>query len=497
MDATTFNTLSSDLSSSDLSSSDPSSSDLSSSVPSTVALVEQSSTPSNTPMTTPATPNEPVTPDLDLSDTEAHVEFSSQSQPHPDPIVSCTYDMSASYQRLQDLAQTPVITLSQVKSLPKVDLTDELDDLQMYCYSRTCDVGNADSITQDTRGVVFDGDKLVSRAFGYTPMYSTSPEYSPVPDDIKQFISENLNECKVYPSYEGALIRAFNHNQKWYLTTHRKLDAFKSYWGSRKSFGQMFLDGLESFRLTCPEFAYSGEIESFYQMLNPSRQYVFLVMNTMENRIVCMPPSQPCTFHVATFDNGVQVDEPIPGFPTQHPISGLESYDQIIDLVNNSSPFQCQGVVVFMPNGKQVKICSFSYMSLFALRGNEASVMFRYLQIRKFHGDEFHILYPEHSHNFSMYESALQQVATDILQAYRKRFINREQVVLPQEEFRVMSELHTWYKSQRSTGNKLKVGFSDVQRVLNASSPTALNKMIRRVLKIAKTHVPQVGTEVE
>ncbi len=439
------------------------------------------STPLNTPLNTPALmpilADSPI-PSMTLSDRPSH----------PDPIVSCSYDLSASYEHLQELSQIPVITLNQVKSLPKVDLTDEADGLQMYCYSRTCDVSTADSLTQETRGIVFDGDQLVSRAFGYTPMYSTSPEYMPVPDDIKNFISETLRECKVYPSYEGALVRIFHHNQKWYLTTHRKLNALKSYWGSRTSFGEMFLNGIETVRETYPEFAEkcTGTLESFYQMLNPSHQYVFLVMNTMENRIVCIPPIKPCTFHVGTFANGIQIDEDIPGFPKQYPIECLESYDQIVEMVNNTSPFQCQGVVVFMPNGKQVKICSPSYMALFNLRGNEASVMFRYLQVRNEYAEEYKSLYPEHSFRFSQYENILVEVAKSILHSYRQRFINREQIVLPQEEFKVMSDVHNWYKTQRSTGQQVKVGFADVQRVLNMSSPTALNKMIRRVMETTR-----------
>ncbi len=31
---------------------------------------------------------------------------------------------------------------------------------------------------------------------------------------------------------EGTLIRIFYFNDKWIITTHRKLDAFKSKWGS-------------------------------------------------------------------------------------------------------------------------------------------------------------------------------------------------------------------------------------------------------------------------
>lgn len=420
---------------------------------------------------------------------------------HPDPIVSCVTDLTPHYQRLIRLADSPVISLEEVRKLPHVELTDEKDGLSMYCYTRDFDVEdtNVDPLTRECRGIIFDQDgKLISRAFGYTPMYSAverdglcdyqhdAKDYDPVPADIKAFISEHITECKVYPALEGALVRAFCHNGKWYLTTHRKLDAFKSFWGCRTSFGDMFLEALEYQRTYSPEFAEAcpSEIllESFFHLLNPKRQYVFLVMNTIENRIVCTPPETPTALHVATFENGVMVEDTVLGMAAQIPYPIYE-YQQILDTVNNSWHYMNQGVVVFMPNGKQIKICSSQYLALFRLRGNEASVMFRYLQIRNEHADEYKQLYPEHDFRFTQYENLLCEVSKKILKGYRKRFINLEHVVFPQEEFHVLSDVHEWYKSKRSAGEKLKVSLKDVQAVVNLQTPTALNKMIKRMLK--------------
>ncbi len=38
---------------------------------------------------------------------------------------------------------------------------------------------------------------------------------------------------------EGNIKQNFYFNDKWIITTHRKLDAFKSKWGSEKSFGDI------------------------------------------------------------------------------------------------------------------------------------------------------------------------------------------------------------------------------------------------------------------
>lgn len=420
--------------------------------------------------------------------------------PHPDPIVSCTNDLTPHYNHLISLANSSVISLDEVKRLPYVEMTDENDDLSMYCYTRDFDAEdpNVDPLTKECRGIIFNKEgKLVSRAFGYTPMYTSeerdissenSENHLPVPEDIKQFIADNIFECKVYPALEGALVRVFFHNGKWYITTHRKLDAFKSFWGCRTSFGDMFLNALDAQRSCSPEFAEAcpSEIllESFLHLLNPNRQYVFLVVYTMENRIVCNPPNIPSTLHVATFENGVMVDETITGMSVQTPYPIYE-YKQILQVVNESSPYTSQGVVVFMPNCKQIKICSPQYLELFRLRGNEASVMFRYLQVRDKYSEAYKQLYPEHHLRFSQYENALEEVSKKIFKGYRDRFINQKHVVFPQEEFRVLSAVHEWYKTERAAGKQLKVCLKDIQSTLNKQPPTSLNKMIRRVMKEA------------
>lgn len=392
---------------------------------------------------------------------------------------TCSLDMSGVYKRLTELMESPTIEHSQVVELPDVVETDSCNDLKMYCYTPNCVF--TDDLTPDCRGLVFDNTgKLISRAFGYTPMYSVNE----VPPDVKEYVSSHLEHCKVYPAVEGTLIRFFYHQDQWYMTTHRKLDAFKSYWGGKVSFGDMFIESLEDacvkseeLRKLCPSEIL---LESFLHLLDTSKQYVFLVGASTENRIVCKSQGSQM-FLVATFENGVQTDSNIVGIPRQSPLS-FESYQDLEKYVHETDPFKYQGVVVFMPNGKQVKICPEKYTRLFNLRGNESSVMYRYLQVRNAYADEYRSLYPEYASRMDMYENVLDTIAKNILHSYRLRFIQQQVVVLPQEEFRVMSAVHTWYKTERSRGKLLKVKQEDVKLILNTQSPTALNKMVRRFL---------------
>lgn len=298
-------------------------------------------------------------------------------------------------------SQRLALSVRQISTLDDVSLVDSEGTLVMFCYEHDLDMGAADEMTQECRGIVFDEDgQLVSRAFGYTPVYVAGRSVSEeggVPAEIDEMI--NQGSSKFYRAHEGTLLRIFYHSDRWYLTTHRKLNAFKSYWGTRKSFGDLFVEGLRELGLTLPDFLDS---------LDKERQYVFLIHATKENRIVDVPSdSVQRLTHIGTFfSNGEMAPmESTLKVPTQTEISGLNSYDDVDQYVLDNQV----NVVIFLPNQKQIKLCHPDYLYKFNLRGNESSVMFRYLQLRNSgQKDDFVALYPEYAQKIAQYEEILQ-----------------------------------------------------------------------------------------
>jgi len=405
----------------------------------------------------------------------------------------CTKDLTKYYEQLKVLSEKQVISLQEVEANPDVALSDQNTELGMFCYTRDTDMDTVDSFTGECRGIVFDKyEHLVSKAFGYTPQYAVDE----VPSDIKEFILEHFDCCRFFPAWEGALVRAFYHKDKWYLTTHRKLDAYKSYWGCRTSFGQMFQNALVALQSN-PEFKFRSEnpVPEFLESLDKSKQYVFLLVATMENRIVCNPPETPTVLHVGTFQNNVMIPSESTGVPLQTPlvVSNFEEVASFIQSTQNDNIHQ--GVVVFMPNGKQIKLCSALYLEYFNLRGNESSVMFRYLQLRgdPIRSQRFRDMYQEHVYRFDQYETILKQISEFIYQSYCERFISRKRIVVPKEEFSIMSAIHSSYKR-----SKAKVQLSDVTEYLLSVEPTVLNAMIRRYNeKIRNLEKAELAAQVE
>lgn len=355
--------------------------------------------------------------------------------------------------------------------------TDEENNLELMCYVRC---GPEDSgLIRQCRGVVFHDTDIVMCAFPYTVEFSTRDE-----NLIRDNIETLFGECSFYDAYEGALIRMFNFNGKWYISTHRKLNAFRSKWSSKESFGTCFKRALEAEIENNDELRNSlpsndnSILERFQSTLDPEKQYMFLVCHNEENRIVCAVPSRPTLYHVGTFVNGVlemteNINIPYPRKHTFLDIQSLLHYVQNIDIRN------LQGVIIFAPDNRQFKVLHDDYIEFFRVRGNEPSIKYRYLQVRMNSKmvDMLYHLYPNMCDTFDEYENIIYAIAKNIHTSYIQRHIKNKWSTLPTEEYAVDRACHSWHEADRKNN---RVNIDKVIEVLNEQSATNLNKMIRR-----------------
>lgn len=354
--------------------------------------------------------------------------------------------------------------------------SDEETGVEMFCYN-SCSNGDNYFVKQ-CRGIVFQGEKLVMKAMPYTDEFVNNSA------DLETIFSD-FSSFTFFPSYEGALLRVFNVSGKWYLSTHRKLDAFRSKWACRDSFGELFIRALEHEAEQNERFvsehlgAGSDIITRFQNRLDVDKQYMFLLRNTTSNRIVCNPPdvNEPLVFHVGTFVEGKLCFSVDCGIPRPEKLSFI-NLDEMKSFVNNINPRKIQGVICFGPHNQNFKVLHPDYSDLFQVRGNEPSVKFRYLQVRN-DGNlvkRLMQLYPEFVSAFEDYEKTLNHVAQRILKAYIDRFIRKEFVVVSREEFQVVSACHTWHLTDKARN---RINIDKVKQVLYSQSPVALNHMIK------------------
>lgn len=364
-------------------------------------------------------------------------------------------------------------------------VTDNRDNLMVYCYEECND--ESEERIKECRGVITDlSGNIVLKTFGYTPEYQCLDTYK----DMFETSFPDIANYKVFDSQEGCLIRIFYYIDRWFITTHKKLDAYTSKWSSKQSFGEIFEESLYSYyqHNTQLQLRIGSNITdsklvmtTFMDTLDKNRSYLFLVRNKQENRIVCQPPQVPTLYYSGSFlrdgtdFNFISVDIDT---PKQHHFKTVE---EMIDYIKNCDHTQIQGVIVFSP--KPVKIYQEKYWDLFNLRGNEPSVKFRYLQLRTSPYLEKYVdLYPEHITSFQSYEKILEMVARNIHDCYIRRFIKKTFATVPQEQYGILYQCHNWFMENRSKQSDAKVTLGVVVGIMNQQDPTVLNKIIRAVL---------------
>jgi len=389
---------------------------------------------------------------------------------------------------------------SQGNKIRLVD-TDPDNKLDLYCYVRCMDSSN--QIVKSCRGTITLNSKVILQTYGYTHEYTSDNI------EVLKKLCPDFSKLIIHDAHEGSLLRVFNINNTWYVTTHRKLDAFRSKWASRQSFGEQFVNGVVSEYENNPEFKKrvdSGDnkdvkiftlkksehvtneiVTKFFSTLDKDKCYCFLVRNTIDNRIVCNSPPRPILYHSGTFKQNdsdyFSLDEDIGiPYPKAH---SFDTWDTLVDFVDhNISKDNLQGLIIF--DGKNhLKVLNKDYKYFFNVRGNEPSVKYRYLQVRmeKTATDDLYELYPRFTDQFEMYENILYQIAKSVYESYVERFIRKKYVTLPKEEYQIMRACHSWHLEDRV---KNRMNLRKVIEKMNEQTPTNLNKMIRHVMQEEK-----------
>jgi hypothetical protein len=379
------------------------------------------------------------------------------------------------------------ITLSRnlIEENDQIKLFDSLDNLDIFCYLKCSD--DSDDLVKQTRGVVFSGDNLIKKSFPYNYEFV-------VPDDLEKIKNIDFSDSKIFYSYEGALIHVFYYNNKWYITTNKKLDAFKSKWSSEESFGILFTDAVRfqfennekiknlfdenSFKNIETKNGYEFLTDIFNVILQKEKQYVFLVLNNKDTRIVCNEPDHAKIYHIGTFiDNELNLDENI---GISHPEEFTSNdLNDIIQEVSSIDYLKQQGLIVFTKDGKQIKLLNDTYKKFYDVRGNEPHKLFRYFQIRTIPEkvELFKELYPSFIKDIEDTEAKIYELTHFIHQSYITRYIKKEYIVIPQENYLIMNKCHEWHNKNRDLN---KIHFDKVGEILNEFNPTFLYKMITK-----------------
>lgn len=370
----------------------------------------------------------------------------------------------------------------------KVSVMDQEDGLRILNYNE-CSRESEDGLKK-IRGLVQDvaTGELLFETFPYTEEYNSNEE---IP-----LLNKNdngvLEEWDVYYSLEGCLLRVFWHKDRWHISTNKKLNAFKSRWASRKSFGDMFRDGIVQ-----SNHGDENVLGSLLDQMDKSKVHLFLVRYSQENRVVCQPAKNGSVYFIGAWDNDAKTLDREWKHPIQMnvPTTIRNVPTTINELADSVDIQEYQGIILFhKTKNVQVKIYSQEYDKLYKIRGNNPNIRFRYLELRKdpVQCKEFIRLYPVHEDLFLEYENILYQLAKLIRYYYIQRYIKNKYVTLPKEEYILMKKCHDWYLLNR---NDNKINVAKVLEILNQEDALSMYKMIRRY-QINQDHLTPENNEV-
>lgn len=362
---------------------------------------------------------------------------------------------------------------------------DENDTLEMYHFKHDVDYPDANS---KLKGIVVD--KASQEVVCSTSMHTVEYDVDQV-DKIPGIENIDWDATTIMVSEEGCFLRVYHHNDAWYISTHRKLDADESKWGSRYSFKTLFIHALV-------DAMYSDEKDDervfdlendFLNKLDKNYIYTFLIRNNSSNRIVCQAPlrDEPKLYFSGVYPMGDEHDY-IPKFTPPLSVQGVptaqllscKNVDELKAAVNAMSIQRHQGVIVFSKVGgvtNVFKVMCRDYLALKDVRNNCSNLMFRYAQVR---GDEqmrnkMIALFNQFSYDFYNFENTVYKIALHICNQYVNRYVRKQYAAVTPLQYKVTKKVREWYLQNP---NEHRVGVDTVLSFINTEQPIYIYKLV-------------------
>ena len=240
-------------------------------------------------------------------------------------------------------------------------------------------------------------------------------------------IDQDIFNATLYaePSYEGTLMRAYNYNNEWILSTKKMINSKRAKWISAKSFNELFYEILG--------------INNIFEHMDKNRCYSFILVHNENNVVINYPKN--AIIHVSTYDliNQKEVEETISCeglIKSQRILLNLKNNEELntyIQTLKNDITLENEGVILINEDYVRQKFRKNLFLHMRSLWGNTNSRFFRYLALRK----DPHILqeyltyFSNDNKDFIDFEHTISNMACSILDTYRKKFVVKEATKIP------------------------------------------------------------------
>ena len=307
----------------------------------------------------------------------------------------------------------------------------EDNNLQTLCLIHSQDKSDFNNkIVNECNGIILDKNTL--KIICYT--FDKCSEETNLPNNLDN------NQLFIEYSIEGSLIRLYNYDDKWILSTKRCIDASKSKWLSNKNFVELFYECL-------------GNI-NFDQAIDPKYCYSFIISHP-ENNIISKKVV-PTLYHVSTRDmytlKEVTLNIGVPLLERNSVSNNTQEFiqDLILEMSNDTSNFY-EGYMFIDTNYNRWKLQKPYFKKLRNLWGNNNNRFFRYLELRNDINllQEYLGYFQADKDDFLKYESDINNFAQIILEYYSRKHITKIDKNVPFYFSKLIYKLHGDYFKTR------------------------------------------------
>ena len=301
------------------------------------------------------------------------------------------------------------------------------------------------NVVSQYRGIIVEKDTNKPLCYTFNKMTRHLPE------------EVDLNNCKITAACDGSQIKMFWYDNKWVVSTTRRIDASQSYFFSNKSFMEMFKDASEALD---------------FSNLDKKCCYSFVLAHP-DNRVVARH-NKPFLTHVLTRNmETFEVDLNNVGVAQPTPVTFKNRSDMWKSIKH--LPYYKEGYVVQVGD-TFIKLINSKYQEVKDLRGNSSSLLFQYFHLKKLNKIKLFLsYYPETSETFRHFEECFQNLCYIVFNEYVQTRVRK--VLQPTTILRflkpVLYRIHGFHLK-----TKTRVRLSDVKTHLEEYPPYILRKLV-------------------
>ena len=296
-------------------------------------------------------------------------------------------------------------------------------------------------------------------------------------DTVAQFnqietLKKESSDFKIEYCEDGTVIRLYNYKGTWYTATSKCLDANLSFWGSNKSFAEMFWETFAN-----SDFMFS--LENGLDSLDPSYTYVFILFHT-ENRIVVKHNSNSLMYIKRINNQTGQEDNTNTDIKQLHIQTDEINYPLDSYFTDNK-----RGLLIkfYKSNGsyETYQYDFQQYVEIKNLRGNVPYIRTRILEL--VNDPEslkmLKLLYSEHILSFAMVENSLNNLYKDIHKLYIESHIKHHiQIYESHPLYKTLKQLHGQYKTRITEDPNYIITIEEVKNKVNQLDKYVLSKLL-------------------